>query len=292
MKNMSKVAFPCKPYRGRSKYVETIIGHFEQRVLRNYENFKGGSPTTRTLNSKANPDLLKQIKNNLPTEEQVVNQFKQAVEEWNNRGEYRNQYGLFEGETRMQKYAHPHEKRQKLNYFDKLSLFMVELGKKYKYGKKGIKIRVNGTDRFYIVPDPDQIGHFIFHNTHYGEEFKVKMNLLKSEMIELWKDGKKIAEAIEEEHYAACVADMQKGEHAKIKKYQMKQEQYGIEYSKTELEKQRATLQSIGATGTDGVGWQDMPKAAFNKKESEEVDEINQVSDESDLVKRLKQLGQ
>ncbi len=58
MSNMSRVHFPCEPYKGRGKYVEAIIGHFQQTVLRKRENFKGGNVDVRSLNSKANPELL------------------------------------------------------------------------------------------------------------------------------------------------------------------------------------------------------------------------------------------
>ena len=40
--NMSHVNFPCTPYSGRSKSVELVIGHFQQRELRKLKNFKGG----------------------------------------------------------------------------------------------------------------------------------------------------------------------------------------------------------------------------------------------------------
>lgn len=297
-KNMSKVAFPCKPYLGRAKYVEPYIGHFEQRVLRHFENFKGGSPKTKDLNSKANPDFLKSIKKELPTMDVVIQQFIKAVDEWNARGERRNQYGQFEGETRIKRYAHEHEKRKSLNYFEKLSLFMVELENKttkdgtYKYGQQGVVIRINGNDRHYIVPDPDQIGDFIFQSLHLNQYFKVRINMTEPDMIELWRGGKKIGEAIEKEQYAACVADYKDGEGSKIKKYQFKQEQYGNTYSKTELDRQKAILESIGlgATGTDGFGWSDMSKINYNVQENAEVDAINGMN-ESDLVRKLKRIG-
>lgn len=288
MNNMSKVAFPCKPYSGRSKIVETIIGNFEQSVLRQYENFKGGSPTTKNLNSKANPELIKKIQKDLPTEEQVIEMFKDAVNEWNLRGERRNGYGQFEGETRLEKYAHQHDKRVRLNYFEKMMLFMVELPKQYKYTNKGITIK--GID--YIVPDPDEIGDFIFQNLHYGELFTVRVNLSMPGFIHLFKNNRFVAEAFEKESYASCVADMKEGEASKIRIYQLKQKQYGEIQSRNELERQRQFLESRGiATGTYGHSWQDIPKADYNRKESQEVDIINGVSQESELVRRLKRIG-
>lgn len=297
MTNMSRVHFPCKPYKGRSKLIETLIGHFEQRVLRKLVNFKGASPTAQGLDSKANPDLLKEIKNDLPTQNQAIEQLNQAVIDWNNRGKERNKYGQMQGETKIQHYAHPHEKRVKLNYFEKMTLFMIERKNnqdkdgKYTYKNQGIKLELFGKTYNYIVPDPDGVGDFIFQQTNYGKKFTVRVNPENPSFALLYDNDKLIAEAFEKEKYAACVADLQEGEAQKIQLYQVKQELYGETYSKSELERQRELLEGVKATGTDGFSWSDTPKTNWNRTESKQVDELNGVAEESDLVKRLKTIG-
>lgn len=105
--NMSHVNFPCTPYSGRSKSVELVIGHFQQRELRKLKNFKGGNVTVKSVNSVANPELLKELAKDLdftdklPTEKQVLAEFDQAVEAWNKRGEARDAYGAFIGNRRL-----------------------------------------------------------------------------------------------------------------------------------------------------------------------------------------------
>ena len=92
MSNMTRVHFPCEPLKGRSKYVEGIIGHFQQRVLRYMEHFKGGNITATSLNSKANPELLKKLTKNpelIPNQYQVIQDFESAIRSYNNRGEKR-----------------------------------------------------------------------------------------------------------------------------------------------------------------------------------------------------------
>ena len=129
--NMSHVNFPCTPYSGRSKSVELVIGHFQQRELRKLKNFKGGNVTVKSVNSVANPELLKELAKDLdftdklPTEKQVLAEFDQAVEAWNKRGEARDAYGAFIGKSKIERYAEEVEGRVKMNYFEKLSLFMV-----------------------------------------------------------------------------------------------------------------------------------------------------------------------
>lgn len=293
MKNMARVNFPCQPYKGRSKIIETLQGHIEQRVLRKLANFKGGSPSTKRLDSKANPDLLKEIKKDLPTQKEVIEQLNQAVIEWNNRGEERDNYGIQQGETKLQRYAHAHEKRVKLDYFEQLSLFMIERPGLHAYKNQGIRLHIDKKIYNYIVPDEDGIGDFIFQQTNYGKKFTVRVNHDNPSFALLYDDNKLVAEAVEKEKYAACVADLKEGEAAKIRMFQLKQDQYGSEYAKSELEKQREILENenMKATGTDGFGWADLSKHDWNKKESAQVDAINGVTEESDLVKRLKGIG-
>ncbi len=222
--NMSRVNFPCTPYSGRSKSVELVIGHFQQRELRKFKNFKGGNITVKSNNSTANPELLKELSknleftDNLPTETQVLAEFRAGVEAWNGRGEARDAYGAFIGESKIARYAKVFEGRVKLNHFEKLSLFMVELKNQahpfgeYEYRQKGIEVAIRGEKMKFIVPDSDSSAmDFEFSREHLGHTFKVFVNLRadRPEWIELRdRNGKKVADAYEKEKFAACVADM------------------------------------------------------------------------------------
>jgi hypothetical protein len=285
MSNMSRVHFACEPYKGRSKYIEGILGHFQQRVLRKRENFKGGNITTRSLNSKANPELLAEFtrKNDpktLPTLNEVINEFNLAIKEWNERGERRDNYGRFVGESKIQRYVTiQHEKRAKMNYFDRLSLFMVEQKDPYTYSTQGIKINIKGKDTFYIVPDPDSIGDFMFSNEHLGEKFTVKIDKEKPEMCVLLQNGIFVAHAYEKERYASCVADIKDGEKAKQIIFKAKQDEYGQQYSIRELERQMSILGELRATGTDGFGWWDRTKTVENNIENTIEDVYNGITD-------------
>ncbi len=297
MSNMSRVHFPCEPYKGRGKYVESIIGHFQQQVLRKRENFKGGNVDVRSLNSKANPELLKQIsktKGALPTFTEVINEFEQAVTEWNSRGEKRDKYGRFIGDTKISRYENiKHEKRVKLNYFDKLSLFNIKLKKPYKYTTEGIKIELMGQKYKFIVPDPDSVGDFIFANEHLGEKFDVKLNLENPQICSLYQNDKLIAQAYEKEDYAACVADMKKGDGAKVILFKLKREEWGAEYAHRELERQMLLLEEYKATGTDGFGWWDRTKTATNNINNQQEDVRNGMDDGyTDLERKLLNIGQ
>lgn len=294
--NMSRVNFPCTPYSGRSKSVELVIGHFQQRELRKFKNFKGGNVTVKSHNSTANPELLKELSkdlgftDNLPTEEQVLAEFKASVDAWNKRGEGRDAYGAFIGKSKIERYAEAHEGREKLNYFERLSLFMVELKNQqhpfgeYEYRQKGIELSIRGEKMKFIVPDNDSSAmDFDFSRQHLGHTFKVFINLRagRPEWVELRdRKGKFVADAYEKEKFAACVADMKDkpGEMGKIQIFNLMQKRC-YEEAQTEMERQREIVEQTGfrATGTDGCGfgWWDTPKAVENARNNRIEDTRN-----------------
>ncbi|GHV13568.1 hypothetical protein FACS1894169_00850 [Bacteroidia bacterium] len=292
MTNMSRVHFPCTPYHGNSKYIETYIGHFQQRVLRAYEEFKGGNITTRSLNSKANPELLARLKkeDRFKTESEIIALFDEAVNKWNSRGEKRNSYGEWVGEEKIARYMHEHADRQRLNYFEKISLFMGELKQPYQYKQQGITITLGGEKRKYIVPDMDGVADFEFNRLHHKKYFNVRINPLSPDFITLYQDNKFVATAHVKEKYSACVADMkERGDGAKIVRFRQKAEEYGYEYCIKEMERQREILfkQDLKATGTDGFGWYDTPKAIYNDTQNTIEDIRNGMSETTEVDARL-----
>lgn len=294
--NMSRVNFPCTPYSGRSKTVESVIGHFQQRELRKLKNFKGGNITTKSHNSTANPELLKELSKDLqymdklPTEEQVLAEFKASVEAWNKRGEGRDSYGAFVGKSKIERYAEAYEGRVKMNTFEKMSLFVVELKNKthpfgeYEYKQKGIEVSIRGQKMKFIVPDCDSSAmDFEFNREHLGDTFKVFVNLTtnRPEWVELRdRNGKFVADAFEKEKLASCVADIKEkpGDMGKVQRAVTLQKEC-YEDARTEMERQREIAMRTGfkATGTDGYGfgWWDTPKLVENARNNIAEDERN-----------------
>ena len=294
--NMSRVNFPCAPYSGRSKTVESVIGHFQQRELRKLKNFKGGNITTKSHNSTANPELLKELAkdleftNNLPTEEEVLQQFNAGIEAWNKRGEARDAYGTFIGKSKIERYAESYEGRVKLNAFERMSLFVVELKNRthpfgeYEYRQKGIEVSIRGEKMKFIVPDCESSAmDFEFNREHLGDTFRVFVNLStnRPEWVELRdRNGKFVADAYEKEKLASCVADMKHkpGDMGKVQ-YAIALQKECYEDARTEMERQREIAAQAGfrATGTDGYGfgWWDTPKAVENVRNNAVEDRRN-----------------
>jgi hypothetical protein len=298
MSNMTRVHFPCEPLKGRSKYVEGVIGHFQQRVLRYMEHFKGGNITATSLNSKANPELLKKLTKNpelIPNQYQVIQDFESAMRSWNNRGEKRDNYGRFVGPSKINKYINTeHKDRAKVNYFDRISMFMAEQRADYRYGVNGIEIEIKGNRHHFIVPDPDTVGDFIFSNENLGRKFRVKIDRENPEIMALYADGKFVDFAYNKEKYAACVADMKDkpGSNAKRILFKQKQDIWGQDYSLKELERQMNILGEQKATGTEGLDWWDSSKAVTNNREMVAEDVANGMNDGlTDRQRRILKIG-
>ncbi|WP_295675695.1 hypothetical protein [uncultured Mucilaginibacter sp.] len=266
-------------------------------MLHKLANFKGGNVTTKSPNSKANPELLAQLAKNpelLPNQERVIKDFYEAVAEWNSRGEERDAYGFFIGESKIQRYDKEAAGRNKVNYFDKISLFMAELAHPnpagFQYTNAGIKITIKKKDHFFIVPDEGGKYDFTFQQNNLGKRFQVRINIEKPEFCILFKDGKQVAIAREKELFAACVADYKEGESAMIKDFCNKQEEFGWQFAQAELQRQRILMEANGykATGTDGISHYALQdKTSYNQVESALQDAMNGMNDMSDLERKL-----
>jgi hypothetical protein len=298
MNNMSRVHFGCRPYSGKSKYIETYIGHFQQRELHKLDNFKGGNINTKTNNAKANPELLALLKKQperLPDFDTVIADFETAVNEWNKRGEERDNYGFFTGQSKLALYETEHADRKRVNYFDKISLFMADMAQPYKYTTAGIKIIINKKPHWFIVPDEGGKYDFQFQRNYLGKNFDIRINIENPEFCILFKDGKQVAIAREKELFAACVADYKEGDASNIREFCRRQEEFGYQYSKAEMQKNKVLLEANGllkATGTDGIMHYSLQdKTTFNQAESDIQDRLNGMADLSPLEQRLLKLA-
>jgi hypothetical protein len=282
--NMSLIHFPCQPHRARAKYVEAIFGMFQTLVLRQETNFKGANITAKSLDSRVNPEHLKEIKKYLPTLDQVKEQVLNLIDKYNNLATGRDEFGRRIGESPMQHYKSALKGSRTLNYFEKLSLFVVSVTKPYKYGVRGIERKIDGQKYFYIVPDNENnTTDFNFQRKHYGESFTIKINLENPDFIMLFDaEGRFVAEARDREKLAPCIADYAPGEGAKVRSFINGTKQWANENE----ERYRELLRP---TGTDGfVSVELMDKGSYNRMEGEAIDRINGIEEESELVQRLK----
>jgi hypothetical protein len=282
--NMSLVHFPCEPRKARAKYVESILGMFQTLVLRQETNFKGANITAKSLDNRANPEHLKAIKEQLPTKDQLEMQVLELIDTYNNLATGRDEYGRRVGESPIERYRNALTGSRTLNYFEKLSLFVVSVAKPYKYGVRGIERKVDGQKYFYIVPDDENnTTDFTFQRKHFGESFTIKINLENPDFIMLFDaKGRFVAEAHDREKLAPCIADYKPGEGSKVQRFIHGTKQWT-------KENEERYQQLLKPTGTDGFASVElMDKGSYNRLESDAIDRINGIEEESELVQKLK----
>jgi transposase InsO family protein len=285
--NMSMVHFPCQPRRARPKYVESILGMFQTLVLRQESNFKGANITARSLDNRTNPEHMEFLKKNkhlLPSFSQIKEQVTALIEKYNNLATGRDEFGRRIGESPMSKYNSALEGSRKLNYFEKLSLFVVSVAKPYKYGVRGIERKIDGQKYYYIVPDDENnTTDFKFQRLHAGESFTIKINLENPDFIMLFDSQDRfVAQARDREKLAPCIADYKEGEGAKVRRFINGTKQWAEE-------NENRYRELLRPTGTDGfVNVELMDKESYNRMESQAIDQINGIQEESELVQRLK----
>lgn len=209
---MGSLGIQAQPYNGKSKYVERVIGRLEQGVLRHYPNFVGGNITGRSLDARANPDLIASIE--LPSPGEVVRQFEQAVEVYNNKPGKK-------GTSPAQRYDAPRpDDLPKLEYLTLVSIFWVERRQPLRYGKDGIVMEVNGERHYYHVVSEPMVEDVEFRKAHLGDRFWVRYNPDDLREINLYDYDTRewIATAVQQHEFGALPHEWEEGEGTALRK--------------------------------------------------------------------------
>lgn len=227
MDKAAKVHFPHRAHNAPAKYAEAFIARLEA-TLAHLPNFKGSNITcNRNLSRKANSDFIKKRVVDFPDQEGIKAQIAQAVEVWNwtsvelpadidlpaHIPHSINKYGR-KMASRHDIYHHailPSEKqamRHKITRDEILSIFAEERTTKATYGVQGIKLRTNGQDVYYYVPDMGTDSDNGFRSENAGKKFRVTICQYDTSMIFLYNDeGANVATAVVRPEFAACIAD-------------------------------------------------------------------------------------
>ena len=89
------------PHNGQSKSIESAFGRFQMQVLHRLYNFTGQNITAKKENSHANIELIMKNISQLPTLEEVKEQYLACREEWNRMEHPTSETGM----TRMEMYT-------------------------------------------------------------------------------------------------------------------------------------------------------------------------------------------
>jgi hypothetical protein len=160
------VAFPAKPYNGRSKPIENMFSRLQNSIMREDENFTGQNITAKSERSRQNMDAFEA--KNLPTLDECMKQAAIELHAWNNMPGP-------DGKTPKERYAESQftgEFRYLTPEMD-CSLFWEWNEQPIKYHSYGLTMVHNGQKLVYEVMDGDK-PDFKFQLENTGREFKIK----------------------------------------------------------------------------------------------------------------------
>ena len=163
MENLGARYYPTATGNARAKSIEAWQKLFNQQVLTYFVNKSGGNVTVKDLNSKQNPDKLKQNYKKYPTKEEYIMQLRKAFAVYDN---LPNSKGI----TPQKIYDQSIEKGKPLSIFEQFECFAIwrKKGKKiqpYEYNYRGLTLEVGG-ERYRYIPELSAEDLATFNNQH------------------------------------------------------------------------------------------------------------------------------
>ena len=186
---LEAIGLMSQAYNPQSKPVEAVIGKFEQSILRYYPNFAGGNRTAKKQDSFENSDVLKQMLKDgtLPTEEEGIFQFAQAIEVYNNE--------VVKGKSRMSRYRDGENLGLTVSELVLVDLLWVLRKDKGKYTKDGLIIEVEGERHIFEVESERGVEDAAFKRAYFNAPFEIRYNPEDLSAIHLYQDTVWVAKA-------------------------------------------------------------------------------------------------
>lgn len=171
------------PHNGQSKTIESAFGRFQQQVLHRLYNFTGQNITAKKLSSRANIDLIMANIDQLPTLEELKQQYADCRDIWNNSQHPTSPTGM----TRMELYQSVHNPQAlQLDEYEAREAFMLFSQKPVKYTKEGFIFQLDKTEYRYMVYDDDGQVDMTFHMQNIDRPFLYRYDPEDMTRIELW----------------------------------------------------------------------------------------------------------
>lgn len=160
------LAFPAKPYNGRSKPIENLFFRLQNRVLRADENFTGQNITATSMRSRQNMDGFSP--KDLPTLDECIKQAEIELHVWNN-------LPGPDGKTPKERYAESQVSKETRMLTPEMecTLFWEWNERPIQYDSYGLVMKHQGQKRVYEVMDGN-MPDFEFQAQNTGRSFQIK----------------------------------------------------------------------------------------------------------------------
>lgn len=176
------------PHNGQSKTIESAFGRFQMQVMHKLYNYTGQNITATKENSHVNVDLIMKNIAQLPTLEEMKEQYLQCRKEWNEMLHPASETGM----TRMEMYTTlSSPNAEPLDDFGVQELFMLLSKDSVKYNKHGFIFERNKQEYRYMVYGEDGLVDMNFHMQNIGNSFRYRYDPKDMTAVELWEVGAK-----------------------------------------------------------------------------------------------------
>lgn len=176
------------PHNGQSKTIESAFGRFQMQVMHKLYNYTGQNVTAVKENSHVNVDLIMKNISQLPTLEEVKEQYLKCRDEWNNLSHPTSETGM----TRMEMYTTLNSPNaEPLDEFEVQELFKLLSKDSVKYSKQGFVFDRNKQEYRYMVYDEEGLVDMNFHMQNVGNSFRYRFDPKDMNAVELWEVGAK-----------------------------------------------------------------------------------------------------
>ena len=172
------------PHNGQSKTIESAFGRFQQQVMHKLYNYTGQNVTATKESSHVNIDLIMKNISQLPTLEEMKEQYLKCRHEWNSMPHPTSETGM----TRMEMYTTLNSpKAEQLDEYEVQELFKLLSKDSVKYGKQGFVFSRNNKEYRYMVYDESGQVDMGFHMQNVGVSFRYKYDPMDMTSVELWE---------------------------------------------------------------------------------------------------------
>ena len=172
------------PHNGQSKTIESAFGRFQQQVMHKLYNYTGQNVTATKESSHVNIDLIMKNISQLPTLEEMKDQYLECRREWNGMPHPTSETGM----TRMEMYTTLNSpKAEQLDEYGVQELFKLLSKDSVKYGKQGFVFSRNNKEYRYMVYDESGQVDMGFHMQNVGGSFRYKYDPMDMTSVELWE---------------------------------------------------------------------------------------------------------
>ena len=172
------------PHNGQSKTIESAFGRFQQQVMHKLYNYTGQNVTATKESSHVNIDLIMKNISQLPTLEEMKEQYLECRREWNGMPHPTSETGM----TRMEMYTTLNSpKAEQLDEYGVQELFKLLSKDSVKYGKQGFVFSRNNKEYRYMVYDESDQVDMGFHMQNVGVSFRYKYDPMDMTSVELWE---------------------------------------------------------------------------------------------------------